>query len=267
MDDMDLGLKDKVAVVTGGSKGIGLAIARKLAAEGAHAVVGSRTVTDELARARDEQGVTVVSVDLATAEGPSVLLAAAASAHGGVDILVNNVGASEPGPTFADITDADWQRIFDITFFSAVRATRAAIPSLIARGGGAIVNIASVNARQPDPAIAHYSAAKAALVNLNKSLAIELAPHNVRVNAISPGPVRTPFWTGSGGFAEVVARAAGTTPEQAVDEVVPQNMGILTGRFSEADEVATLALFLASDLASNITGSDYLLDGGTIRTV
>ncbi|GAA4091710.1 oxidoreductase [Actinomadura miaoliensis] len=264
---MDLGLKGKVAVVTGGSKGIGLAIAGKLADEGAHVVVGARTVTDELAQMRDERGVAVVAVDLATADGPAALPAEAAELHGGVDILVNNVGASEPGPTFADITDAAWQRIFDITFFSAVRATRAAIPALKARGGGAIVNIGSVNARQPDPAVAHYSAAKAALVNLGKSLAIELAPHGIRVNTISPGPVRTPFWTGPGGFAHVVAGAAGTTPEQAVDEVVPAGMGILTGRFSEPEEVASLALFLASGLAANITGADYVLDGGTIKTV
>ena len=238
-----------------------------LADEGAHVVVGARTVTDELASARDEQGVTVLTVDLATAEGPPALLATAADAHGGVDILVNNVGAGEPGPTFSDITDAAWQRIFDITFFSAVRATRAAIPSLISRGGGAVVNIGSINAKLPDPAIAHYSAAKAALANLNKSLAIELAPHNIRVNAISPGPVRTPFWTAPGGFAHIVADAAGTTPEQVVDELVPQSMGILTGRFGTAEEVAALALFLASDLAANITGSDYILDGGTIKTI
>lgn len=263
---MDLNLKDKVAVVTGGSKGIGLAIASRLAAEGAIVVVGSRSVSDELAAVRDDQGVSVVPVDLATAQGPGELISAAVDAHGGLDILINNVGASEPGPTFADIDDDAWQRIFDVTFFSAVRTSRAALPSLIAREG-AIVNIGSINARLPDPAIAHYSAAKAALSNLNKSLAIELAPHKVRVNQISPGPVRTPFWTAPGGFAHVVAGAAGTTPEQAVDDVVPQALGILTGRFSEAEEVASLALFLASSQAANITGADYVLDGGTIKTV
>lgn len=267
MSAMDLNLKGKVAVVTGGSKGIGLAIASGLAAEGALVVVGARSVTDELARVRDDQGVTVVPVDLATATGPAELLAAAEEAHGGIDILVNNVGASEPGPTFADIDDEAWQRIFDVTFFSAVRASRAAIPLLKARGGGSIVNISSINAKLPDPMIAHYSAAKAALSNLNKSLAIELAPSKVRVNAISPGPVRTPFWTDPGGFAHVVAGAAGTSPEQAVDEVVPGGLGILTGRFSEAEEVASLTLFLVSDHAANITGADYVLDGGTIKTV
>ncbi|RDI68339.1 SDR family NAD(P)-dependent oxidoreductase [Nocardia pseudobrasiliensis] len=264
---MDLNLKDKVALITGGSKGIGLAIAKDLAAEGARVVVGSRTVSDALAQLRDNQGVTVVPVDLATAEGPGELVSSAIETYGGIDVLINNVGASEPGPTFAQIDDDAWQRIFDITFFSAVRASRAAIPSLISRGGGAIVNISSINAKLPDPAIAHYSAAKAALSNLNKSLAIELAPHKIRVNAISPGPVRTPFWTDPGGFAHIVAGAAGTTPEKVVDEVVPQNMGTLTGRFSEATEVSALAVFLASDRAANITGADYVLDGGTIKTV
>lgn len=264
---MDLNLKGKVAVVTGGSKGIGLAVARRMASEGVTVVVGSRTVTDQLAAARHEQGISVVPVDLATAQGPAGLISAAVAAHGGVDILVNNVGASEPGPTFVDIDDDAWQRIFDVTLFSAVRATRAAIPSLISRGGAAVVTIGSINARLPDPAIAHYSAAKAALANVTKSLAIELAPHKVRVNTISPGPVRTPFWTEPGGFAHVVAGAAGTTPQHAVDEVVPQTLSILTGRFSEADEVASLALFLASDLAANITGADYVLDGGTLKTL
>lgn len=267
MGGMHFNVKDKVAVVTGGSKGIGLAIAKRLASEGARTVVGSRSLSRDLAQARDEWGIAAVPVDLASPEGAAELVAAAVDSYRGVDILINNVGASEPGPTFVDIDDTAWQRIFDITFFSAVRVTRAAVPFLISGGGGAIVNIGSVNAKLPDPAIAHYSAAKAALLNLNKSLAIELAPRNVRVNVISPGPVRTPFWTAPGGFAHIVAGAAGTTAEQAMDEVIPRNMSILSGRFSEADEVATLALFLSSDVAANITGSDFVIDGGTIKTV
>jgi NAD(P)-dependent dehydrogenase (short-subunit alcohol dehydrogenase family) len=266
---MELNLKDKVAVVTGGSKGIGLAVARRLAEEGAVVVTGCRTLTDELAAVRDELGVSVVPVDLATPGGPAELVAAAADTHGRLDVLVNNnVGASEPGPTFAEIDDDAWRRIFEVTFFSAVRASRAAIPSLITAGdGAAIVAIGSTVARVPDPAIAHYCAAKAALANVSKSLAIELAPHGVRVNLVSPGPVRTPFWTGPGGFAHVYAEAAGTSPERVVDEVVPADMGILTGRFGEADEVASVALFLASGLAANVTGADYVVDGGLVRTV
>lgn len=264
---MDLNLKDKVAVVTGGSKGIGLAVSRRLAEEGAVVVAGCRTVTDELATVRAELGVSVVPVDLATPDGPAELVAAAVDAHGRLDVLINNVGASEPGPAFAEIDDDAWRRIFEVTFFSAVRASRAAIPSLISRDGAAIVNIGSTTARVPDPAIAHYCAAKAALANVSKSLAIELAPHGVRVNMVSPGPVRTPFWTAPGAFADVFAEAAGTTPERIVDEVAPMEMGILTGRFSEADEVASAALFLASGLAANVTGADYVVDGGLVRTV
>jgi NAD(P)-dependent dehydrogenase (short-subunit alcohol dehydrogenase family) len=267
MVHMELNLRNKVAVITGGSKGIGLEIAGRMAGEGAHVVVGARTVTEDLARIRDEHGVTTVPVDLATPDGPAELMAAAVDRHGGIDVLVNNVGASEPGPTFADIDDAAWRRIFEITFFSAVRATRAAIPSLITRGGAAIVNIGSTVAKLPDPGIAHYCAAKAALANLNQSLAIELAPHQVRVNSVSPGPVRTPFWTDPGGFAEIFAEAMDTTPDKLVNEVLPAGMGMLTGRFSEAHEVAVLALFLASELASNITGADYVLDGGIVKTV
>jgi NAD(P)-dependent dehydrogenase (short-subunit alcohol dehydrogenase family) len=216
---------------------------------------------------RDEYGVTAVGVDLATPDGPAELVAAAREQHGRLDVLVNNVGASEPGPTFADIDDEAWRRIFDVTFFSAVRASRAAIPALVAAGGGAIVNIGSTVARVPDPAIAHYCAAKAALASVSKALAIELAPHAVRVNTVSPGPVRTPFWLGPGGFAHLAAAAAGSTPERMVDEVLPAQLGILTGRFSEADEVASVALFLASGLAANVTGADYLVDGGGVRTV
>lgn len=129
------------------------------------------------------------------------------------------------------------------------------------------MNISSINASLPDPAVAHYSAAKAALSNLNKSLAIELAPHKIRVNAVSPGPVRTPFWTAPDGFAEMVASAAGDTPDRVIGEIVPKELGILTGRFSEAHEVAALAMFLASDVAANITGADYVVDGGAIKTI
>nr|WP_281366604.1 SDR family oxidoreductase [Nocardioides thalensis] len=264
---VEINFEGKVAVVTGGSKGVGLEAARQLASSGAQVVIGSRTVTEELAQLRDEMGVLAVRVDLSKAEGPARLIATAETERGGVDVLLNNVGASEPGPTLADIDDAAWQRVFDTTFFSAVRASRAVIPSMVARGGGSIVNVSSINAKLPDPAIAHYSAAKAALSNLTKSTAIELAPHRVRVNAISPGPIRTPFWTSANGFAAIVADAAGTTPQEVIDEVVPQRMGILTGRFSLPQEVAALAVFLASEVAANVTGADYVIDGGALKTV
>ncbi|MQY36432.1 Oxidoreductase UcpA [Streptomyces sp. RB17] len=264
---MDLQLKDKVAVVTGASKGIGLAIADAFAREGVHVVAGSRSVTPELEGLREKYGVTAVPVDLATADGPRTLVRLAVEQYGRVDILVNNLGAATPRQSFLDVDDAEWLRIFDLTLFSAVRTSRAVLPHLLAAGGGSIINISSVNARLPFPAVVDYSAAKAGLTSLSKSLSEEFASRGVRVNAIAPGPVRTPFWTAPGGFADATAAQAGTTAQEAIDVVVPQSMGISTGRITEAHEVADLALFLASPLAGNITGAEFTIDGGLVKTV
>ncbi|MGW5432175.1 SDR family NAD(P)-dependent oxidoreductase [Streptomyces sp. NPDC004059] len=264
---MDLQLKDNVAVVTGASKGIGLALAEAFAREGVHVVAGSRSVTTELEGLHEKHGVTAVPVDLATTDGPRTLVQVAVEQYGGVGILVNNLGAATPRQSFLDIDDAEWQRIFDLTLFSAVRTSRAALPHLLAADGGTIVNISSINARLPFPAVVDYSAAKAALASLTKSLSEEFAPQGVRVNAIAPGPVRTPFWTAPGGFADATAAQAGTTAQEAIDVVVPQSMGISTGRVTEPHEVADLALFLASPLAGNITGAEFTIDGGQVKTL
>ncbi|MER8236338.1 oxidoreductase [Streptomyces sp. NPDC094049] len=262
---MNLGLTEKVAVVTGAGKGIGLAIVDVLSREGAHVVAGSRTRTPELAALCETRGVTFVPVDLGDAEGPDALVRAAAERHGRIDALVNNLGATRPRTGFLDIDDAEWRNVFELTFFSAVRTSRAALPHLLG-GGGTIVNISSVNARLPFPTVADYSAAKAALSNLTKALSEEFAPRGVRVNAIAPGPVRTPFWTAPGGFAEATAAGTGRTAEEVLDEVLPQQMGISTGRITEPQEVADLAAFLLSPLAANITGAEFVVDGGQIKT-
>ena len=264
---MDLQLKDKVAVVTGASKGIGLAIADAFAREGARVVAGSRSITPELEALQERHGVTAVPVDLSTADGPDTLVRRADDQYGRVDILDNNLGSATSRPSFLDVDDAEWQRIFDLTLFSAVRASRAALPHLLEADGAAIINISSINARRPVPMVVDYSAAKAGLTSLPKSLSAEFAPRGVRVNAIAPGPVRTPFWTAPGGFADATAAQAGTTAQEAIDVVVPQSMGISTGRVTEAREVADLALFLASPLAGNITGAEFTIDGGQVKTV
>ncbi|HST41257.1 MAG TPA: SDR family oxidoreductase [Conexibacter sp.] len=262
---MDLELAGKVAVVTGAGKGIGLAIAEALAAEGALVVAGSRTTAalDPL------DGVTGVAVDLAAPDGPARLVEAAVERHGRVDVLVNNVGAVRLRlDGFLGTSDEEFAWALEMNFFIALRATRAVMPLLVAQGGGAIVNVASVNAFfQPDAGTIDYGAAKAALVNLSKSLAQEFGPKGVHVNCISPGPVATDLWLGEGGVADTVARASGTDPDSAREAVVAGIGGFATGRFTTPQEVATLAVLLASRKSANVTGANYVIDGGLIKTL
>ncbi|MGL4744250.1 MAG: oxidoreductase [Dermatophilaceae bacterium] len=264
---MDLELNNQVAVVTGAGKGIGLAVATALAGEGAHVVAGTRTPTAELTALADRHGAEIVIGDLATAQGPIDLVERAVSRHGRIDILVNNVGAATPREGFLAVDDAGWRSILDVTLMSAVRTTRAALPAMLDAGRGAVVNISSINARLPFPMVVDYSAAKAAMTNLTTTLSEEFAPRGIRVNAVSPGPVRTPLWTGPNGFAHAMAAQSGNTAEAVMDEVLPQAMGISTGRVTEAREVADLVLFLASARAANITGADVVIDGGQVKTV
>jgi NAD(P)-dependent dehydrogenase (short-subunit alcohol dehydrogenase family) len=253
---MDLNLKGKTALVTGGTKGIGLAIAQTLAAEGVRVVAGARSATDI-------DGVTVVEADLATPTGPEALVASAVEVLGGIDVLVNNVGASEPAPGILAFTDEVWHRVFAVTFFSAVRTVRAAVPHM--SEGSSIVNISSLNARRPAGMIAPYSAAKAALTNFSTALAEELAPA-IRVNTVSPGPVRTPMWTAEDGFARLFAEQLSTTVEDVMERAIPEMMSIAAGRVGEPAEVADLVAFLASDRAAYITGANHIVDGGMYKT-
>jgi len=155
----------------------------------------------------------------------------------------------------------------EMNFFIALRAARAVLPHMLEQGRGAIVNIASVNAFfQPDAGTVDYGPAKAALVNLSKSLAQEFGPRGVHVNCISPGPVATDLWLGEGGVADTVARTAGIDADTAREQVVASIGGFATGRFTTPEEVATLAVLLASERTANVTGANYVIDGGLIKT-
>ena len=261
---MDLGLNGKVAVVTGASKGIGLAVTKLLAEEGARVVAGART-TNALSGI---PGVTARSVDLASPEGPGQLVASALEAHGRLDVLVNNVGGARVRlGGFLGTSDEEFEWAMGLNFFSALRATRAALPPMLKQGAGSIVNIASVNAFfEPDAGVLDYGAAKAALLNLTKSLAQEFGPKGVRVNAISPGPVSTDLWLGKDGVAHTVARATGVDPDTARKNVLASIGGLATGRLTTPEEVATLAVLLSSPLTANVTGSNFVVDGGLIKT-
>ncbi|MFG1974784.1 oxidoreductase [Nonomuraea fuscirosea] len=258
---MDLELRGKVAVVTGASKGIGLAITRALVKEGVHVVAGSRRSTPELTELGSVQAI---EADLATTAGPSRLIAAALE-HGRLDILVNNVGAVAPTLTgFLNVTDEQWLHSLTLNLMAAIRTTRAALPTMLAAGYDNIVTISSVNAFLPDPAVIDYSAAKAALTNFSKALSKEVGAHGIRVNTISPGPVTTDLWLGDEGVAATVARASGADPEAVAKQTAAQAE---TGRFTHPHEIADLVLLLSSDRAGNITGTDFVIDGGLTETL
>jgi NAD(P)-dependent dehydrogenase (short-subunit alcohol dehydrogenase family) len=258
---MELDLTGRVAVVTGASRGIGLAVVRALASNGAHVIAGARKSSAELGELTRGHQVRMVEADLAEPEGPARLIAAAGDR---IDILVNNVG-SAPARTggFLSITDDDWQASVTLNLMAAVRTTRSALPVMLAAGQGVIVNISSVNAFLPDPAVMDYSAAKAALANFSKSLSKEVGPKGIRVNTVSPGPVATDLWLGDGGVAQTVSRATGARPEDVARQAAGDSV---TGRFTQPAEVADMVLFLASDPTANVTGANITIDGGLITT-
>ncbi len=259
---MDLRLNGKTAIVTGASRGIGLAITRGLVAEGVHVTAGAAKSSAELDELAGTGMVRVVEVDLAEPGGPARLVAAAGDR---IDILVNNVGAAPARPGgFAEITDEDWQATLTLNLMAAVRTTRAALPVMLAAGKGAIVNTSSVNAFLPDPGVLDYSAAKAALASFSKSLSKEVGRRGIRVNTISPGPVATDLWLGEEGFAATVSHATGASPQDVERQAAQQSV---TGRFSRPEEVADLVLILASDRTANVTGANITIDGGLIPTL
>jgi NAD(P)-dependent dehydrogenase (short-subunit alcohol dehydrogenase family) len=258
---MDLHLTDKVAVVTGANKGIGLAITKALVAEGAYVVAGSLSTgaLDGLER------VTPIALDLVAGDGPARLVQKAVDEHGRLDVLVNNVGAVRIRVDgFLATGDEEFEWALKMDFFTTLRATRAALGPMLEQGSGSIVNIASVNSFfQPDAATVDYGVAKAAVVNLSKSLSQEFGPKGIRVNCVSPGQVSTDLWLGEHGVAATFADATGVDAD-----TVRRNAAaaIATGRFSTPEEVAALVTMLASDRIANVTGVNYVIDGGLIKT-
>jgi NAD(P)-dependent dehydrogenase (short-subunit alcohol dehydrogenase family) len=262
---MDLGLKGKIAVVTGASKGIGLAVTQALAAEGAQVVAGARTI----GTLEKLPGVTAMALDLSARDAPSRLVARALELHGRVDVLVNNLGGVRLRlQGFLGTSDEEFEWAMQMNFFAAVRATRAAVTQMVEQGGGAIVNVASVNAFfQPDAGTIDYGAAKAALVNFSKALSQDLGPKKIRVNCVSPGPVSTDLWLGKEGVAQTVAKAMNVDAETARQRVIASIGGLATGRFTTPEEVATLVVMLASERTGNVTGANYVIDGGLVKTL
>ncbi len=272
---MDLRLSGRVAVVTGASKGIGFAIARTLLEEGVRVVAASRKSTPEL-DALDGSGgpdapvLVHVPVDLTDPDAPEQVVQAAVDTFGGLDILVNNAGGPPPGTrlprfTFLAPSDDDWRAMYEFNLFSAVRAIRAAIPRLLRRGGGSIVNITSTLARQPAALNVDYSSAKAALAHVTKSVAAEYGPQGIRVNTVTPGPVLTPWWTDAGGAADIIAEAIGSTRDEVLATGAAASMALTTGRLVDPQEVADLVALLASPRSASTMGAEFVIDGGQLK--
>lgn len=255
---MNSELEGTTAVVTGASRGIGLAIVEALTAAGVRVVGGARTPSAALLAATPH----ALAVDLATPEGPGRLVDHALEQLGGIDLLVNNMGAN-PAPIdgFLALDDADWQRVLDANLFSMIRATRAALPSLIDRRG-AIVGIGSLNAKIPQPPVVAYAAAKAAFANVSKALAEEFAPHGVRVNTISPGPVLTDMWTAPDSPGAAITQRFGISTDD-----IPAAFGMSTGRITTPQEIAEVVLLLASRSVPNLGGADLVIDGGLQKSL
>ena len=259
---MDLGLRGKAALVTGASRGIGRGIALELAREGCQVALCARG-KDALEGAADEiraLGVRVLAVpaDVTTADGIREAVEAALGAFGGVDILVNNVGGSTGG-SFLDTSIEDWQRAIDLNLLPAVRASRLVVPSMRARGGGAIVNIVSIYGREWGGSYVRrptYIAAKAAEIGMSKALAMELAPLGIRVNAVAPGSIVFP----GGGWEK-------RTKEDPDGIAAFLRADLPLGRFGRPDEVGRVVAFLASDAASLVLGACLNVDGGQSRAL
>jgi NAD(P)-dependent dehydrogenase (short-subunit alcohol dehydrogenase family) len=265
---MDSGLAGKVVLITGAAMGIGRATALAFAKEGANLALLdiAKAELDALANEAAAIGVkvSVSNADLATEAGVAAGIKETLSAHGGtLDVLVNNVGSGAVR-AFDQLTDADWDSTMNLNFMSYVRACRVALPILRDKGG-VIVNNASDLARQPEPVPIDYSASKAAVLALTKGLARSEAP-KIRVNAVAPGPIWTPFWSKPGGFAETMGQFHKMPPKQAVEHEMSLRQ-LPLGRLGKPEEVANVIVFLASDLASFVTSAVWGVDGGSIRSI
>ncbi|MGW8378101.1 SDR family oxidoreductase [Streptomyces sp. ODS28] len=268
---MDLQLSGRVAVVTGASKGMGLAITRTLLAEGARVVAASRKSSPGLEELAGP-GLVHVPVDLMEEDAPGVVISRAVAEFGRLDILVNNAGGQPPGVllprgSFLDASDGDWHAMFEFNLFAVVRAVRAAIPHLLESDAAAIVNITSSNARRPSPINVDYGAAKAALANLTKQLSGEFGPQGIRVNSVAPGATRTEWWTDEGGVADRIAAQAGTDRTAVMERVVPEMMDLTTGRLAEPQEIADAVALLVSPRSGSTTGAELVIDSGQLKEV
>jgi 3-oxoacyl-[acyl-carrier protein] reductase len=256
---MDLGLRDKSCLVTGSTAGIGLETARMLAAEGARVIVTGRGA-DRVQRAKEQAGAAAgIAADLSQPDEPARLLAEA----GPVDCLVNNVGEAYQ-VAFDDLTDEQWDAMWQLNVMSYVRSIRAVLPAMREAGRGVIVNVSSTAGKRPSTGMPNYSVTKAAVLSLSRLVADLYAKDGIRCNAVAPGPTATGAWLGEGGLADQQASRSNNTRVEVLDAV---GKGRPLGRLAEPEEIASVICFLCSERSSYVTGAAWSADGGTVPII
>ena len=264
---MDLGLAGRACIVTGASRGIGLATARGLAGEGARVLLVARG-GDALADAARECAAgggeaAALALDVTEEDAGECAVAACEEHFGRVDVLVNNAGTSRVR-ALDELTDDDWRSQWELNVMASLRMMRAAAPRMAELGWGRVVNVCSSSGKRPSASNAAYSVAKAAQLSLSRAYADAYAGRGVLVNAVAPGPVASPLWTGEGGLADQAAEQKGVQREEALADAAAK---IPLGRFATEDEIASVIVFLCSERASDVAGAAWSVDGGTVPTI
>lgn len=267
---MDLGLAGKVCAVTGASRGIGRETARQLAAEGASVVLiarGADALADAAAECHDAAtagaGVAELALDITDPDAGERLVASAEERFGKLDVLVNNAGTSQRRD-LDEIPEEDWYAAWELNVMAPLRTMRAAVPGMIDREWGRIVNVASSSGKRPSAQMAEYSVAKAAELSLSRLFADRYAKSGVLVNAVCPGPVKSELWMAEGGLLDQARERSGHTREEALRAVGKQRP---IGRLAYVAEIASAIVFLCSERASYVAGSAWSVDGGTVQVI
>ncbi len=260
---MDLGLSDRVCLITGSTGGIGLETARLLVEEGAKVVVSGRDSERVDSACREAGAALGVICDFVEPGAPEELIREATETVGPVDCLINNVGKAYQA-SFEEVTDGEWDDLWQLNVMSYVRSIRAVLPWMRERGGGAIVNVSSTAGKRPSTGMPHYSVTKAAVLSLSRLVADIYAKDGIRCNAVTPGPTATAAWLADGGLADQQASKSERSREEVLESV---GAGRPLGRLAEPEEIAAVICFLCSERASYVTGSAWSVDGGTVPII